>query len=154
MAPAQLLAPAAPHHYPLPRDQETSEPLTSLPTPFPPTPHPLSHTSSPSPQDQSPYPHTCLPPRSLQSAFCTTSLVTGPPFPTRTHQRPTQLLCADARPGKPACTFGAWTRFSTSFFTRPLPAHPARPSRMVCPFPPPLGHPHSPPTPRPRSAPP
>ena len=55
MAPTQLPAlTAAPYHYPLPRDQETSEPSTSLPTLFPPTPLPLSHTFSPPPQDQNP----------------------------------------------------------------------------------------------------
>ena len=154
MAPTQLPAlTAAPYHYPLPRDQETSEPSTSLPTPFPPTPPLLSHTFFPPPQDQNPYPHTCLPPRSLRSASCTTSLITGPQSPNRTHQRPTQLLCTDARPGKPSCVFWAWTGFST-ISSSPCPAHPARPPCMVCPFPLSLGHLHSPPRPRPRSAPP
>ena len=132
MAPTQLPAlTAAPYHYPLPRDQETSEPSTSLPTPFPPTPPLLSHTFFPPPQDQNPYPHTCLPPRSLRSASCTTSLITGPQSPNRTHQRPTQLLCADTRPRKPACAFGARIGFSTSFSSRPLAAQLTQPVHHV-----------------------
>jgi len=88
---------------------------STLPLPPPPrsrdlraidvTPHPVpSHYPTPPVthifpiQDQNPYSHTRLPPRFLQSASRTTSLVTGPPSPTRTHQRPTQLLCTDAMP--------------------------------------------------------